>query len=131
MLKKMQGFSRGEHWQQWLRAGFISLSFCLSTAVLAATPLAHKTQEDVLQWVDQFQPNSLKAGKGLTFSALIDELNLNRVVYVGEIHDRYDHHLTQLAILKALHQRNPRLAIGVECRENARNKITNQIVTTP
>lgn len=128
MLKKMQGFSRGEHWQQWLRAGFISLSFCLSTAVLAATPLAHKTQEDVLQWVDQFQPNSLKAGKGLTFSALIDELNLNRVVYVGEIHDRYDHHLTQLAILKALHQRNPRLAIGVEWFQQSFQGVVNDFL---
>jgi uncharacterized iron-regulated protein len=37
-----------------------------------------------------------------------------RVVHVGEAHTEYAHHLQQLAILRALHQRNPRLAIGME-----------------
>ncbi|MGE0373278.1 MAG: ChaN family lipoprotein [Gammaproteobacteria bacterium] len=37
-----------------------------------------------------------------------------RVVYVGETHDRYAHHLTQLEIVKAMHAANPRLAIGME-----------------
>lgn len=37
-----------------------------------------------------------------------------RVVYVGETHDRYAHHLTQLEIIKAMHASNPRLAIGME-----------------
>ena len=37
-----------------------------------------------------------------------------RVVYVGETHDRYAHHLTQLEIIKAMHAVHPRLAIGME-----------------
>jgi uncharacterized iron-regulated protein len=38
----------------------------------------------------------------------------SRVVFVGEQHDRYEHHLTQLEIIRRLHQRDPRLAIGIE-----------------
>jgi len=37
-----------------------------------------------------------------------------RVVYVGETHDRYAHHLTQLEIVRGLHAAHPQLAIGME-----------------
>ena len=128
MFQNALGYSLSHCYQRLLRAGFtLCLSMSLGVA-FAAAPLEHKTQTDVLQWVDQFQPNSLKAGKGLAFPALIDELNLNRVVYVGEIHDRYDHHLTQLAILKALHQRNPRLAIGVEWFQQSFQGVVNDFL---
>ena len=38
----------------------------------------------------------------------------NRVVLVGEIHDRYDNHLMQLELIRRLHAVHPRLAIGME-----------------
>lgn len=37
-----------------------------------------------------------------------------RVVYIGEQHDRLDHHLNQLDIIKQLFAANPKLAIGME-----------------
>jgi uncharacterized iron-regulated protein len=37
-----------------------------------------------------------------------------RVVFIGETHDRYDHHLNQLEIIRRLHDLDPNLAIGVE-----------------
>ena len=36
------------------------------------------------------------------------------IVYVGEKHDRYGDHLIQLDVIKGLHQRHPKLAIGME-----------------
>jgi uncharacterized iron-regulated protein len=45
---------------------------------------------------------------------IIPELSDMRVVLVGETHDRYDHHLTQLEIVRNLHALNPRLVIGME-----------------
>lgn len=45
---------------------------------------------------------------------LAQKLTDRRVVLVGETHTRYDHHLQQLAILKALHARHPKMALGVE-----------------
>ena len=37
-----------------------------------------------------------------------------RVVFVGETHTRYDHHLSQLAVLRAMHERHGKVAVGVE-----------------
>lgn len=37
-----------------------------------------------------------------------------RVVFIGETHNRFDHHLTQLEIIRRLHALHPRLAIGME-----------------
>jgi uncharacterized iron-regulated protein len=45
---------------------------------------------------------------------LIDRLADTRVVFVGEQHDRYEHHLTQLEIIRRLHAQHPELAIGME-----------------
>ena len=45
---------------------------------------------------------------------IIPQLDSARVVYVGEIHDDYAHHLAQLAVIKQLHRRHPDLAIGME-----------------
>ncbi|HJT89275.1 MAG TPA: ChaN family lipoprotein [Bryobacteraceae bacterium] len=50
----------------------------------------------------------------VTTDRLIPLLANKRVVFVGETHDRYDHHLNQLEIIRRLHELNPRLAIGVE-----------------
>ena len=48
---------------------------------------------------------------------LAAELAARRVVFVGETHDRYDHHLNQLEIVRGIHQLNPGVAIGVEYLE--------------
>jgi len=48
------------------------------------------------------------------FSALVDDVSSKRVVFVGETHDRYDHHLNQLAVIRRLHQKGVDLAIGME-----------------
>jgi uncharacterized iron-regulated protein len=50
----------------------------------------------------------------LDLDAVIEALADKRVVFVGEQHDRYEHHLTQLEIIRRLHRRDPRLAIGME-----------------
>jgi len=53
-------------------------------------------------------------GDSVSFDEFIADAAHYRVVLVGETHDRQDHHLNQLRIIKALHQRNPKLAIGLE-----------------
>jgi uncharacterized iron-regulated protein len=45
---------------------------------------------------------------------LMEKLADRRVVFVGETHDRYDHHLNQLAVIKGMYAQNPKLAIGLE-----------------
>lgn len=45
---------------------------------------------------------------------LLKELATKRVVYVGETHSRYGHHLLQLAVIRGLHAQGVDLAIGME-----------------
>jgi uncharacterized iron-regulated protein len=45
---------------------------------------------------------------------LAGQLATKRVVFIGEIHNRYDHHLNQLAIIRRLHELKPDIAIGIE-----------------
>jgi len=45
---------------------------------------------------------------------LVEKLADRRVVFVGERHDRYEHHLNQLAIIRGLHNRDKDIAIGME-----------------
>lgn len=47
-------------------------------------------------------------------NAIIPELADRRVVFVGETHDRYSHHLNQLAVIRGLQQRHPDLVIALE-----------------
>lgn len=57
---------------------------------------------------------ALNLDSPLAADKLAAELATKRVVFVGEIHNRYDNHLNQLEIIKLLHDRDSNLAIGVE-----------------
>ncbi|MGE0082658.1 MAG: ChaN family lipoprotein, partial [Thiohalomonadaceae bacterium] len=45
---------------------------------------------------------------------ILPQLADRRVVFVGENHDQYSHHLVQLAIIRGLHRKHGELAIGLE-----------------
>lgn len=46
--------------------------------------------------------------------AILPALATKRVVYVGEVHDRLEHHINQLEIIEGLHARKNDLVIGME-----------------
>lgn len=81
----------------------------------AATPSAStQNPADALNYIQHYQPPASNGEKKLSFNELMSQLKQKRVVFVSEIHDRYDHHLNQLAILNVMYQQNPNLALGVE-----------------
>jgi uncharacterized iron-regulated protein len=59
-------------------------------------------------------PSGVASEGGDGLDAMIGRLEQKRVVFVGETHDRYDHHLNQLAVIRGLHERGVDLAIGME-----------------
>jgi len=63
---------------------------------------------------DWHAPEVIAGGVELDFEILIGILAESRVVFVGESHDRYDHHLNQLEIICRLHRRNPDMVIAME-----------------
>lgn len=48
------------------------------------------------------------------FDKVMFELVRKQVVFVGESHDRIEHHLNQLEIIKRFHAEHPKIAIGME-----------------
>jgi uncharacterized iron-regulated protein len=60
------------------------------------------------------QTPAVDLGEAPDLEGIIPKLADRRVVFVGESHDRYDHHLVQLEIIRRLHAIHPRLAIGME-----------------
>ena len=63
---------------------------------------------------DRASFDAVDLATALPLDRLVAQLAAKRVVFVGEFHDRYDHHLNQLEIIRRLHQLDPNLAIGVE-----------------
>ncbi|MEL0586501.1 MAG: ChaN family lipoprotein [Candidatus Thiodiazotropha sp. (ex. Lucinoma kazani)] len=47
-------------------------------------------------------------------AGLVEKVADRQVVFVGESHDQYQHHLNQLAIIKGLYAKHPDLAVGLE-----------------
>ncbi len=52
--------------------------------------------------------------KGSSFSDMITKLAGFDAIFLGETHNRLDHHANQLEIICRLHARHPNLAVGIE-----------------
>jgi len=63
---------------------------------------------------DRVSSSAVDLDTPLSLDRLVAQLATKRVVFVGETHDRYDHHLNQLEIVRRLHRLDPNLAMGVE-----------------
>jgi uncharacterized iron-regulated protein len=49
-----------------------------------------------------------------TFADVMERVAGKKIVYVGENHNQYSHHVMELEIIKDLHRRGKKLAIGME-----------------
>ena len=90
----------------------IFTSFYFTPAL--ATTLEHRNLAEVNSFLDGWKPVAIDGNKQISFQELAQRLQTKRVVFVGETHDRYDHHINQLLILRAMHRQNSKLGIGVE-----------------
>lgn len=60
------------------------------------------------------EPEIFDLGNQQMLDELTGRLGEKRAVFIGEVHDRLEHHQNQLRIIQGLYARNPDLAIGVE-----------------
>lgn len=90
-------------------AGIVILVACVTSAG-AATPCSEEARRR------GWRPPEVttRAGVVLDFASLVDGLAETRLVFVGESHDRLEHHLNQLEIICRLHARNENWAVGLE-----------------
>ncbi len=52
--------------------------------------------------------------KNQDFKVVLDAIQNKKIVFVGESHTTYVHHINQLEIIKALHQQGKKVAVGME-----------------
>lgn len=76
----------------------------------------------VSRWLD---PNT---GKSIDHSALMSEMAKERVVLLGETHDRYDIHRWQLYVTAAIHAFNNNIVVGFEMFPRSTQLILNEWV---
>lgn len=78
------------------------------------TPLPSNDLGEPLAQSKHHAPKVLHGDQPSDLAAIIRDAEDARVLFVGERHDRLEHHLNQLAVLKAVHEEYPDVAIGVE-----------------
>lgn len=69
---------------------------------------------------------SLEAEKAISFDQLIDRLESNDIVFVGERHDNPGHHLIQVQILQALMARPKQMAVAMEFFEEPQQAVIDR-----
>lgn len=79
----------------------------LSFLVICATPANAQAISPTVSASTPMQPT-------LDPQTVIQQLAKSRVIYLGETHDSAADHQAQFELLKALHAKNPKLAIGME-----------------
>ncbi len=105
---------------RWLRPGLLAVCAAGIPPAQAMEPHpgfnshAHSGQPPGEVTTQAIHTPVLNLGATPQLEDIIPELADKQVVLVGETHDRYDHHLIQLEIIRRLHALKPRLAIGME-----------------
>ncbi|MCH9814765.1 MAG: ChaN family lipoprotein [Epsilonproteobacteria bacterium] len=57
---------------------------------------------------------AIKIPKNLQLKEIIETIKDTKVIFAGESHDKFSHHLNQLRIIQLLHQKGQKVAIGME-----------------
>jgi uncharacterized iron-regulated protein len=78
----------------------------LVLVVLTLASVRYASAQNLAEAIDLDTPGTL--------DSLVTKLAARRVVFIGETHNRYDHHLNQLELIRRLYQVDANLAIGIE-----------------
>jgi len=71
---------------------------------------------------------AFQTSSAINLDQIIDAIADKKVIYIGEIHNRFEHHLVQLYIIEALHKRGIPLAIGMEMFERGQQQALDDYI---
>jgi uncharacterized iron-regulated protein len=97
-------------WQLRMYCALALISLTWGCAVAPKTLLV----KDLSQSFEAHTIIFAKTGKPISFEELVADLGASRVIYVGEKHTDDNHHDIQLRIIKAIFERHPSMAVGME-----------------
>lgn len=95
----------------------VAMIFALTACLASCGSYAHghRDSEDPGPGaVSNTDPKIIDTGNPRQLGELVGQLAQNRALFIGEVHDRLEHHRNQLNIIKSVYARYPDLAIGVE-----------------
>lgn len=95
------------------RLGILLLAFAMGLGGCAVAPKTLLIEELGKRFVSG-SIVSAKLKAPVTYPRMLADLEGVRVVYVGEMHTNQAHHKSQLEIIKALFEKNPHMAVGME-----------------
>jgi len=108
-----------------LFAGALLAFSVVSTALGGEPEMVREPGQDAdplpLQFLDLRPSRSL--------DHLLPRLSKKRVIYIGERHDHYAHHLAQLQLIRGLYRQNPDMAIGMEMFQRPYQKVLDDYVS--
>jgi len=68
----------------------------------------------------------LPEGDKISFGELIDDLNTTRVIFVGETHDRIEHHQIQVNVVQGLLRNGKEVVVAMEMFERSQQPILDR-----
>ena len=64
----------------------------------------------------------------MSLPEVVSRISGKRIVYVGEYHDRFSNHTVQLEVIRALHRKNKKIAIGMEMFQRPFQKVLDEYI---
>ena len=74
------------------------------------------------------EPIAVDPAKVKSLPEVIDHVASKKIIYVGETHNRFSHHVVQLEIIKNLHRKGKKVAIGMEMFQRPVQKVLDDYV---
>lgn len=60
------------------------------------------------------EATGVETAKALSLREIVGRVADRRIIYIGEQHDRYEHHIVQLEMIRELYRRHGEIAVGME-----------------
>ena len=64
----------------------------------------------------------------MSLPAVLSRISGKRIAYVGEYHDRFSNHAVELEVIRALHLKNKKIAIGMEMFQRPFQKVLDEYI---
>jgi aminopeptidase N len=85
--------------------------------------------ENGIQMLSRPTVRALKPDALAIIDDIIPQLTASRIIYVGEAHDQFAHHMNQLKVIKKIHDAGYQLAVGMEMFQKPYQQVVDDYLT--
>ncbi len=70
----------------------------------------------------------VEVSRALPLNEIIERVSGKKIIYIGEQHDQYSHHLIEIEVIRRLFRKNGRIAIGMEMFQRPFQKVLDDYI---